>query len=56
VAVAEGVSVSEYFRFADGVGRAKIDCYIKHKLTGFALAGPYRQFVTLREQKIILNS
>jgi hypothetical protein len=53
VAVAESVSVSECFRFADGVGRAKIDCCIKHKLAGLALAGSYRQLVIFREQKIL---
>lgn len=52
VDVAESVSVPEYFRFADGVGRATIECYIRHKTTGHVLVGSYRQFVTYRGDKI----
>ena len=50
--VAESVSVSEYFRFADGVGRAKIECYIRHKTTRHLMVGSYRQLVTYRGDKI----
>jgi ketosteroid isomerase-like protein len=50
--VAESVSVSEYFRFEDGVGRAKIECYIRHKTTRHTLVGSYRQLVTYRGDKI----
>jgi ketosteroid isomerase-like protein len=52
VEVAESVSVSEYFRFADGIGRAKIECYIRHKTTRHTLVGSYRQLVTYRGDKI----
>ena len=52
VDVAESVSVSEYFRFADGVGRAKIECYIRHKTTRHLMVGSYRQLVTYRGDKI----
>ena len=50
--VAESVSVSEYFRYEDGVGRAKIECYIRHKTTRHVLVGSYRQIVTYRGDKI----
>jgi ketosteroid isomerase-like protein len=50
--VAESVSVAEYFRFADGVGRAKIECYIRHRKTCHMLVGSYRQLVTYRGDKI----
>jgi ketosteroid isomerase-like protein len=52
VDVAESVSVSEYFRFADGVGRAKIECYIRHKTTRHLMVGSYRQLITYRGDKI----
>jgi ketosteroid isomerase-like protein len=50
--VAESVSVSEYFRYEDGVGRAMIECYIRHKTTRHVLVGSYRQIVTYRGDKI----
>lgn len=50
--VADSVSVSEYFRFNDGVGRAKIECYIRHRKTHHTLVGSYRQLVTYRGNKI----
>jgi ketosteroid isomerase-like protein len=49
---AESVSVSEYFRYEDGVGRATIECYIRHKTTRHVLVGSYRQIVTYRDDKI----
>ncbi len=52
VEVAESVSVSEYFRFQDGIGRAKIECYIRHKTTRHTLVGSYRQLITYRDDKI----
>ena len=52
VEVAESVSVSEYFRYSDGVGRAMIECYIRHKTTHHTLVGSYRQLVTYRDDKI----
>jgi ketosteroid isomerase-like protein len=52
VEVAESVSVSEYFRYSDGVGRAMIECYIRHKTTHHTLVGSYRQLVTYRGNKI----
>lgn len=53
VQVAESVSVSEYFRFSDGIGRAKIECYIRHRTTGHALVGSYRQILTFRDDRIV---
>lgn len=50
--VAESVSVAEYFRFDNGIGRAKIDCYIRHKTTRHTLVGSFRQLVTYRGDKI----
>jgi ketosteroid isomerase-like protein len=52
VDVAESVSVPEYFRYEDGVGRSKIECYIRHKTTHHTLVGSYRQLVTYRGDKI----
>ena len=52
VDTAESVSVSEYFRYQDGVGRATIECYIRHKTTRHLLVGSYRQLVTYRGDKI----
>lgn len=51
-AVAESMSVTDYFRFQDGVGRASVECYIRHKRTGHVLAGSYRQVVTYRDDRI----
>jgi ketosteroid isomerase-like protein len=52
VGVADSVSVPEYFRFADGIGRATIDCYIRHRMTGHALVGSYRQQIAYRGDRI----
>ena len=51
-AVADSGSVAEYFKFADGVGRASIECFIRHRRTGLILSGSYRQIVTFRGRKI----
>ena len=50
--VAESVAVSEYFRFSDGIGRAKVECYIRHRTTRHTLVGSYRQVVTYRGDRI----
>jgi ketosteroid isomerase-like protein len=50
--VAERVAVSEYFRLVDGVGRASIEYFVKHKRTGHALNGSYRQLISFRDGKI----
>jgi ketosteroid isomerase-like protein len=50
--VAESVSVPEYFRFQDGIGRAKVECYIRHKVTRHTLVGSYRQLITYRGDRI----
>lgn len=52
MAVADSGSVAEYFKFADGVARASIECFIRHRRTGLTLAGSYRQIVTFRGRKI----
>jgi ketosteroid isomerase-like protein len=51
--IAESVSVSEYFRLNDGIARAKIECFIRHKQTGHTLVGSYRQIITFRDDKIL---
>jgi len=51
--VADSGSVSEYFRLGDGLGRAKIECFIRHKQTGHTLVGSYRQVITFRGDKIL---
>ncbi len=51
-AVVESASVTEHFHFEDGVGRAKVEAYIRHKKTGHTLSGSYRQIVTYRGRKI----
>jgi len=53
VEVAESVSVPEYFRFQDGIGRAKVECYIRHNTTRHALVGSYRQLITYRGNRIV---
>lgn len=50
--VAESASVTEHFQFEDGVGRAKVEAYIRHKKTGHTLSGTFRQIVTYRGKKI----
>jgi ketosteroid isomerase-like protein len=52
-AVAESKSVIEHFQFEDGAGRAQIEAYIRHRRTGYVLAGSYRQIVTYRGRKIL---
>jgi ketosteroid isomerase-like protein len=52
VDVAESVSVPEYFRFVDGLGRSRIECYIRHRTTRHVLVGSYRQLVTYRGDRI----
>jgi len=50
--VAEGVSIIDYFRFDDGVGRASIECYIRHKTSCHTLSGSYRQLVIYSGNRI----
>lgn len=50
--VAESGSVIEHFQFEDGVGRAQVEAYIRHRRTGHVLSGTYRQIVTYRGRKI----
>ncbi len=50
--VAEGISVTDYFRFRDGVARATVECFIRHRMTSHTLVGSYRQLVTYRDNKI----
>lgn len=51
--VAESASVTEHFTFEDGVARASVEAYIRHRRTGHTLSGTYRQVVTYRGRKIL---
>jgi ketosteroid isomerase-like protein len=53
VAAAESRSVIEHFQFEDGVGRAQVEAYIRHRGTGHVLAGSFRQIVTFSGHKIV---
>lgn len=52
VSVAESATATEHFQLEDGVGRAKVEAYIRHRRTGYVLSGTYRQIVTFRGRKI----
>lgn len=51
-ATLEGSTVTEHFQVRDGVARALIGFYIRHRQTGLILSGTYRQVMTFRENKI----
>lgn len=53
VSVAESATATEHFTFEDGVARAKVEAYIRHRRTGHTLSGSYRQIVTFRGRKIV---
>jgi ketosteroid isomerase-like protein len=53
VDVSESIAVAEYFRFEDGIGRATVECYIRHNTTRHTLVGSYRQVVTYRGPRIL---
>jgi ketosteroid isomerase-like protein len=53
MAVAESATATEHFQFEDGIGRAKVEAYIRHRRTGLTLSGSYRQIVTYRGRKIV---
>ncbi|WP_295559407.1 nuclear transport factor 2 family protein [uncultured Hyphomicrobium sp.] len=53
LAVAESATATEHFQFEDGIGRAKVEAYIRHRRTGHVLSGCYRQIVTYRGRKIV---
>jgi ketosteroid isomerase-like protein len=50
--IAESMSVVERFVFKDGMARATITCFVRHKATGHVLSGSYRQILVFREGKI----
>lgn len=50
--VAESHSVIDNFHLDDGIARANVEAYIRHRRTGYVLAGSYRQIVTYRGRKI----
>ena len=52
-AVADSGSATDHFHFEDGIGRAKVEAFIKHRRTGHMLSGSYRQVVTYRGRKIL---
>lgn len=52
-AVADSSVTMERFQFEDGIGRCKVEAYIRHRRTGHELMGSYRQVVTYRGRKIL---
>jgi ketosteroid isomerase-like protein len=52
VSVAESATATEHFQFEDGIGRAKVEAYIRHRRTGHVLSGSFRQVITYRGRKI----
>ncbi len=53
LSVAESATATEHFQFEDGIGRAKVEAYIRHRRTGHVLSGSFRQIVTFRNRKIV---
>ncbi|WP_198011167.1 nuclear transport factor 2 family protein [Hyphomicrobium zavarzinii] len=53
LSVAESATATEHFQFEEGIGRAKVEAYIRHRRTGHVLSGSYRQIITFRGRKII---
>lgn len=45
-------SVVSRFRFDDEIGRAFIDCKLRHRKTGLGLVGTYSQIVTFKRAKL----
>lgn len=52
ISVAESATATEHFQFEDGIGRAHVEAYIRHRRTGHVLSGSFRQVVTYRGRKI----
>jgi ketosteroid isomerase-like protein len=52
MAVAESATATEHFQFEDGIGRATVEAYIRHRRTGHVLSGTFRQIITYRGRKI----
>jgi ketosteroid isomerase-like protein len=46
--VADSKSVIDYFRLEDGVGRARVSSFVRHRSTGLTISGIYRQVVEYR--------
>jgi ketosteroid isomerase-like protein len=49
----ECISVPHHFRFADGLGRASVEFYIRDPGTGHKHAATYRQIASYRDDKIL---
>lgn len=52
VSVAESATATEHFTYENGIARAKVEAYIRHRRTGHTLSGTYRQIFTFRGRKI----
>jgi ketosteroid isomerase-like protein len=52
MSVAESATATEHFQFEDGIGRATVEAYIRHRRTGHVLSGTFRQIITYRGRKI----
>jgi ketosteroid isomerase-like protein len=48
----EGVTVTEHFHFANGIARAKVEYYVRHKATRQVMSGSYRQITRFRGGRI----
>lgn len=53
IEVAESMSVTDSFQFADGVGRAQISCFLRHRTTGHVLSGTYRQRIIFKQDRVV---
>lgn len=52
IEVADSLSVPSSFTYRDGVGRAQVEVFIRHRQTGSVLEGTYRQVVLFDGFKI----
>jgi hypothetical protein len=55
LATFDSLTSIESFNFIEGVARAQITTYVRHRLTGLDLSGNYRQIVHFRDFKIWKN-
>ncbi len=53
--VIDSMTTIETFAFADGVARAQVSTFVRHKATGLDLSGYYRQLLYFRGFSIFKN-
>ncbi len=49
----DSASVLEHFRFANGIGHARVEYYVRDRRTKHALSGAFRQVTAFRNGKIL---